>query len=227
MRRKLPPGTKQRALELLASGMDPREVALKCDISESTAKNWKADLGKSASPVPSAEQGSSLFQTPATPGFPAPAADIGTGPIQERAGEDLSSLLAKHPGTGFAGGPSASLPISPAPPAPKPMDPEALLACVKVIKTIVVQTASSAWKVPLTEEEVKNLTEFSEPEQKSLKMLAPYAAEYSGAMEQYAKPALAFAFVGVAAFSTVHALAVIKSKRPPKPMNVMKKGAKK
>ena len=105
------------------------------------------------------------------------------------------------------------------------MSPEALIAVATVAKTVVVQTVSSLYKVPLTPEETKELCKFSEVEQKSLETLAPFAADYTANLEQYAKPAMALLFGGVVMISTMASIRVIRSKIPPKPRNVIKPNA--
>jgi hypothetical protein len=92
-----------------------------------------------------------------------------------------------------------------------------------VFKAMVVQTAASMLKVTLTDEEQKTLCEFGEGEKMALSTCAPYAAEYSGQMSEYAKPIFAIGFVGIFGFSTYQSLRIIKSKAPPRPRNVMKR----
>ena len=216
-RRKLPPGTKAKALELIKTGADTLKIALDCGVSPSTIDKWKKEASGDGTTVSIAAPDTTNQSLP----NPAPTAATSSGP-----GADLGDLLRKHPGTGFSAPPPQ--PIAPPPvPAPKPMDPEALIGLVIVIKTMVVQTASDAWKIELSEEERARLCEFSDSEKKALRILAPAAADYSASMERYAKPIMACLFGGVAAFSTISSLKYLKSKRPPKAQNVMKKGPKK
>lgn len=224
-RRALPPGTKQRALALIASGMDQTKIAAEVGVSVSSINKWSKEGGKPD------VQGSGTSGD-STAGGNAVSAESGISPITEGPGPDLSTLVATHPtkpigaeGIGAEGQGMGALP-PPGPPPPKPIDPEALIAVAQVAKAMVVTTVAGIYKVQLSEKESAVLCGFSEPERKSLELLAPYAAEYSGEMGNYAKPVMALLFVGAVGFSTVNSIKAIKSKAPPKSVNVMKKAKK-
>lgn len=223
-RRRLPPGTKAKALELIKQGIDPLKIALDVGVSPGTIYKWAAE-SKIQSTAPSAAP--SAVQSV---GGSAPAPDAGISSpappiITEGAGLPLSDLLSKHPGTGFSA-PEVKPPEPIPSQAPKPMEPAALIAVVMVTKTVIIQTVAKAWKVELTEEENKELSAFNSTELQALETLAPYAAEYTGTLAAYTKPLMAALFGGVFAFSTVTSIQAIKSKRKPKPKNVMKKEEK-
>jgi len=210
-RRAIPQETKDRVFAMIDQGLEPVKIAAETGVSPQTVANWKAkrqgSVAPGTAPIPPEGQGTAE-----------PA------PIQEPAGSPLPDLMAKHPGTIPGETPAApQLPIAPPEPKPVPMAPEALLALVCVTKGLIVQTASAAWKIKVSEEEIRALAEFSESETQALKILAPYASEYTASMSNYAKPFMAVLFAGVVGFSTVTSLKALRSKLPPKAKNVMVK----
>lgn len=210
-RRAIPPGTKEKVLAEIAGGKTPAEAAVAHGVSVSSAQKWAKDAAAPTAPPPPG----------AAPSLP---------PVEKAPeGPSLAQVVAGHPGLPFPldiapgspGAPGAPPPGIPAEPPPKPMDAKALLAVVTVAKTTAVQMAAMAWRVPLSDDEVARLTEYTEAEKKSLEVLAPYAAEYTGMLDRYAKPGMALIFAGVVGISVARSIEAVRLKRSPKPRKVI------
>lgn len=84
---------------------------------------------------------------------------------------------------------------------PPTISPEALVALVVGLNGAVCRAVSTIYRLDFTSAEVQKVASITKSEKDMLEGLAPYATDLVPEMMQYAKPALAWGFVGLVALT--------------------------
>lgn len=185
----------------IAAGTKAELIAANNGISVATVHNWAKKAGTAT----------------------AQPTSIPTEIKRDSSSDDLATLISSKIGEPSNPNPIGAEPIVQPPPEEK-LDAKALMAIVTVTKSMVVTNIAMVWRISLTDDQVAKLVDFTEPEKNALNSLAPYAAEYSGALTAYAKPLMAVLFAGVVGMSTARS---IKELRGMKAVDVMEPKATK
>lgn len=191
--------------EGLARGEAPETLAAKYGVRVQSIRTW---IERQANPVPS-----NPLPTPPLPGFftSSPldsalrAAGLGassTGPVPSGAVPSQHDPLRPAPTVDAAGSP-------PRPIGERPPTPDELVAILEAVDLMVMRTIGATRFSRVRGKDLDQACKLPEQEKRALAYLAPFAADYTPQVMQYAKPAMAFLFVGVWGMSVAVRLKIL------------------